>query len=1076
MSAEAKLTFGKIKPFCIEVSRQRNVTSIQKLQNELKNLSCGVVQELHEYVLFPLRMVFLQKANVKEDAILSAGSCMTCVFLKSQIQEWKTFQDLYHILILQISKAEGDQIVATGSEDKKLSILNALLALLNTSLVKHWESFYHASYIPYIGHLISTCLSVISCETSKSLRKVAISIIECLCWPSPDCKCSLTNEFDFQKFEVTVGNCMTAFLPGILSALVQVVSGDVKEGHAVKCKALDTVTVLLKLTVGDDQLKLANDPKFKDVPLKMEIDPRLLSMLKQRDDAWVENIASKMNAVIQYLSPASDHSYVGVRFSLLNFCHEMLQHCYKNAFRRNIGSLLKITCKLLHDNIAEVVTKSTQVIDDFSITCASDAYVKDILYEELFCLCDQLPRIVSSTSDNSTLSNLKTILGFLEVLKDNLHVFFYSSAHVNNLLKSVVQCFHMDCSNLHRIEEVIPKSSSYDDEIKSFFRGQANNWLFKKSFKYFHDEDICHILIQLCRFIGRRGELDITMDYLKKCYEKEIHCRAAVLVMSEVLLGARDRTDCGIFCRVDDLIDIYTTSENWYLCTSYDSFYAVTHHIRREVNYGNALVAVRPTDSAVTLKTINANIILACLHLEAIGTFSGVLGINFRKMLVKALYPILEIVNDSNHLISSCAVKALETISISCQYQNIAELISENADYLVSTISIQLRHLSLFPRTPAVLQAMLNHCDAQVFPLVRDTIDEILSTLDANRRESRFFIAFLPVLLAIVKAVNAWFTKEDAINEKEQQKSISFANEDDICSEIVDSIVDSQQRFEQMSRAIEEPPVVDDESHPFSVNRERSFPEDTESGPFVEDEKKEIPRHISVVEQILLRCAHLISNENVRVRVMIIDIVNEGVKCLAAEEDVLLPIVHKLWDPLAIRCKDPELQVVSSAFKVICNLGIHSGTFMRRRFTKDVLPKLLLFLKDNAKPNVLAKSVTHSHTTLFKLQLVLLKNLGSLLLNATVGYKDIDSVCHACVQYLSAHHPLALQKAAVSLYEQLIKLDTDALWLFLSDRCSSKSTFMPDNANFGLQPISVAGTTVIENELFANVMYLLSLC
>ena len=1065
MTDEAKAAFVKVKPLCIKVNQQKNSISVQQLCDVIKPLSSDVLQELHEYLLFPLRVIFLQKTNIKDDTIISAADCMRCVLLKSQVKEWKTFEDLCQILLLQISGNDNGQVYALGSEDRKVSILNSLLSLFETSLYNHQKLFYHFNHIPFIGHVVTICLSVVANDKHKQLRRIAISVIKSLCFVPKD-----ANTFDDKISRVRIGNCIASFVPGILSALIKVVSGDANQGQAVKCKALETISEVLKISASDIDIELANDSRIKERFSLDKVPLQLQNITVTRDTLWVDNLSSKMEAILQHVTTACDSLNVNVQLAALDFAHNMLQYCSKKIFNTHLGSLLKIPCILLQDNAEKVVLKSKEIIEDFSCKSENDLKVTDILQEEFFNLCRTLPKTISKSSDHEKLSCLNLINGILEVLKFNLQSVLYSSAHLDNLLKSLVFCFQMDLSELHKIEEVASSVTNFDQEIATFFKGQSKHWLFKKTFVQFHNADICEALVKLCRLLGQHGDVEVLLDNLKERYEMESQSRPAVVITNEILLGAMAENfkSSNIYDQIDHLIDIYTSNENWYLSTNYFSLYGLTN---QEPRYPNTAV-VKSNSQNVMLKTVNANIVLTCLHLEALATFSIVLSRSFRKTLIKTLYPLLEKVNDSNHLISSCALKSLNIVAKSCQYKTIADLINENADYLVSTISINLRHLGLFPTSPAVLQVMLTHSDVTIFPLIRDTVDEILTAMDLHRVESRYLLSFLPVLMSTVKAINIWFTekgREATQNPlKNEVHSLSqFSLDEDYASTISNELNSFNSNFKVGN--LEMPATkMEDNLQP---------PQNSDDGERLTDdfEKKETPQHIKVVEQILQRSAHLLSNENPKVRLLVMNVIDESVLCLSLENDVLLPLVHKLWAPLTARCADPELQIVTKAFNVICNLGAHSGTFMRRKFTNDVLPKLLSFLNQNSKVDTSkTRSISYSHTALFKLQIAVLNQLGLLLLSSTVGFKDLHNVCNACQNYLSSYQPKELQCAAVRLFKCLIDLDRDVLWLFLSDIFSPHSSFCSEVESF--KDITVSGTQNQKNEFASNVSFLLSLC
>jgi hypothetical protein len=57
--------------------------------------------------------------------------------------------------------------------------------------------------------------------------------------------------------------------------------------------------------------------------------------------------------------------------------------------------------------------------------------------------------------------------------------------------------------------------------------------------------------------------------------------------------------------------------------------------------------------------------------------------------------------------------------------RDVDELIQSNADYLVNSISLRLRHFDRHPRSPSVLSVMLQLCSTNILMLVWDSIVEV---------------------------------------------------------------------------------------------------------------------------------------------------------------------------------------------------------------------------------------------------------------------------------------------------------------------------------------------------------------
>lgn len=161
----------------------------------------------------------------------------------------------------------------------------------------------------------------------------------------------------------------------------------------------------------------------------------------------------------------------------------------------------------------------------------------------------------------------------------------------------------------------------------------------------------------------------------------------------------------------------------------------------------------------------------------------------------------------------------------------------------------------------------------------------------------------------------------------------------------------------------------------------------------------------------------------------------------------------------------------------MCEIARISGDFVRRNFNKDVFPKLILCLRSHRSDSASKSSdssLVFRHSTVFKFLRSIFTLLGPLLLHVKVGYEDLHVLMEASLPYLSSSSSEDLQTAAVTLFENLILVDCDAVWLFLSDVYAKESTIQPPSAK--LPAIRVSGTNDISNEYAKNVSFLLDLC
>ena len=132
-------------------------------------------------------------------------------------------------------------------------------------------------------------------------------------------------------------------------------------------------------------------------------------------------------------------------------------------------------------------------------------------------------------------------------------------------------------------------------------------------------------------------------------------------------------------------------------------------------------------------------------------------------MLLDVLYPLMEKLGNHNATVSQVAYWSLGTIAMCCKYKSIEELIARNVDYLINTISLNLRHLNLNPDTPAVLNAMLHYGDKHLVPFLEDTLDEVLNLIDYC--DKHFLLSLVKILNSLTIAICKWFPVPTEVNK-----------------------------------------------------------------------------------------------------------------------------------------------------------------------------------------------------------------------------------------------------------------------------------------------------------------------
>ncbi|NXX52725.1 TTI1 protein, partial [Scopus umbretta] len=1068
--------FGALRPACVQLTRAQTVENVARLQARLAAVSASALQELQEYVLFPLRFALKVPGPKQERLVQSLVQCISSVLAATAVKKRELLQELFSELCTCLSPPSGSSRPASLSEELKLAVIQALHTLMHSAYGDVILSLYQPSTLPLLGFAVSLLLGLAEQEKAKQIK---ISALKCLQVLVLQCDCQEHRHLDEDEAQ-QCGDLFASFLPGISITLSRVITGDIKQGHKTTLSAIRLFYLIVGLVMADAQL--ARIPKNKEkLPVEQS---RISELMVHRGPEWSKSTAEKLSLLLhKMVGFCSVHPHWKVRLELVELVRHLLRNC-RQSLVDSFGHLLKALVGLVNDENSEVQSRCNEVLQDIAEQriVAQDRALADVLSENLHSLATALPRLMNSQDDAGKVSTLSSLLGYLKLLGPKINIVLNSISHLHRLSKALMQVLELDVTDVKIVEDRRWGCESACGPSGSLQHGAQKGGCQKKYFRFFTEEKVFQLLQQVCRVLGYYGNLYLLVDHFMGLYgESGMYRKQAAMVLNELIAGAAGigvdvLQEREISLNVDDLkgsivsiLDEYTDQANWYLITSID-----TEEISREHSVQHSGLTARPggpcgsiplpsPESHVTTRTMNSNIWQICIQLEGVGCFAAVLGKEFRLLLLSALYPVLEKAGDKTLLISETALGTLVDICEACSYDSVQSLINENSDYLVNGISLNLRQLAHQPHASQVLDTMLRHSDASLLPLVEDVIQDVLSTLDQSYNNQAS--TFLRVLHSVMAALVQWFGSS--------------------CGE------EHQQSPEWRSRTLSQgqPAVTRQEVEQFFLDYVRQKQIAEGNLPDTEDEEADevpplaklepnnsdtegetlLPSHAQLAKDVMERCIHLLSDRNLRVRLKVLDVLELCVTVLHPHGNHLLPMAHRVWPALVTRLINDDPLAVLSAFKVLCTLAQKCGDFLRQRFSKDVLPKLTSSLLSQAPASARAGPV-YNHTLAFKLQLAVLQGLGSLCERLDMGESDLNKVADACLIYLSAKQPVKLQEAAQSVFLHLMHMDPDSTWLLLNE-VSCPHQYEPPHIS--LQPVKLSGMGRQRNEFTDNVLLLL---
>ncbi|XP_061657063.1 TELO2-interacting protein 1 homolog isoform X3 [Syngnathoides biaculeatus] len=1087
--SDPKIAFAYLRPACVLLIREATFNNVETLNAQLKEVDDATLQQLQEYILFPLRFVLKVPGPKKDKLVQAVVEAMNHVLGNTCIQSWQILRELFSELFLCLCSPDNPGKPADTSEELKLAVLGGLDALLHAAYGDIVFKFFESKMLPELGAGISLLLTLAEKEKSRHVQVAALKFLQAL---TVQCDCSEDHVVPSSEEREAVGNAMASFLPGITMAVARIITGDVRQGHRVTIRAIKVWSKTVSLVMEDAQLQSSQQGKLPSADLG-----KIGQLIVCRTQDWVKNTSEKLCTLLKkIISSTAAHQHWRVRLELLELAEHLLDTC-SQSLGKCVGLLLEALVGAINDE-EPIVKKRCEValkkaskknqmpvnMENSKCTNSSQTFT-DILSENLHSLATSLPRLMRTSDDQNKMFVLNVFLGYLKLLGPLVSVVLNSAVHLERISKALMQVLELDVADVRIVEE-----RGHGGSLETSSGSHHSKHIRRKHFLHFTDEKIFFVLTEICRTFGYYGNVFLLTDLFLDLYrQSSAYRKQAAMVLNEIIRGAagiavvangqRSEGKANVVpLSQEDLkaavmlvMEEYFSSDHWHLVTVNEE----THRDRQDrlllrppillsisnahadpLQFGTFACASSPTS---TVHQLNSNIWQLCIQLEGVACFAQALGDNFRPLLMTSLYPVLEKAGEETLLISQAALDSMWDISKACGYFSLKELINENSDYLLNDISLNLQRLSQHPQAPRVLAVMLNHSDCTLLPLVRDIIQDVLMALDLSYDHTASL--FCSVLHALMKALVRWFPMTS--NTTKDSMRFKQTSTDKEVFDVRQFLLDYRRQKELAEGiGIEEDDIDELEIPPQAVFEE----DDDASGP---DVKAELPTHLSITKDVMERCIHLLSDSNLCLRLKVLDVLELCVSVLSEKEDELLPMTHRCWPALVQRLTADDPLAVLRAFRVLCTLSRTCGDFLRRRVSKEILPKLSSSLVHQAPISTKAGPV-YTHTLAYKLQLAVLEGLGSLCQSLDLAEADLDVVCEACLPYLSCKQPIRLQQACLSVFHHLIQVDPDSFWLTLNE-LYCPSSFIPPHPD--LQPMRLSGMGRPRDEYSDNVLTLL---
>lgn len=391
MGPDPSESFKEIRPLCNMVSKEPSPKNIGELECKLRYLDINHLNQLVEYVLFPLKLA-LQSPNVNNHVKELVVRCLDTLFTRASICQLGTFEDMFKYLCMLLSSRDvGPGQVANLPEELKLVTVDCLSRLIQSTKLIVKGAFFSPRCLPIVGHAVSILLALSEKEKARNLK---LSALRCLgnlaCYNSGNC---LEQDKDREALESAIKDSMAmifaSFIPGISTCLCRIVTGDDKQGHVILSQAIDVWGEILLLVMNDHYLP--NNPEngddvisqlaslavkaqfsgkqkteetgvFNSIP---ENTDKLQSLKVSRTIDWFNETASKLKIILERLKLICTNANWKVRLALARFCDKLLTNC-RNSMQACVPGMVDLLVGLTEDDYDLVASFSRTTLENLS--------------------------------------------------------------------------------------------------------------------------------------------------------------------------------------------------------------------------------------------------------------------------------------------------------------------------------------------------------------------------------------------------------------------------------------------------------------------------------------------------------------------------------------------------------------------------------------------------------------------------------------------------------------------------------------------------------------------------------------
>ncbi|EHL01406.1 putative TEL2-interacting protein 1 [Glarea lozoyensis 74030] len=885
--------FQLLKPRCVELtqlalrddgspnSTKSLVTTTSQvlviLEKHCKRPDGAFDEKLAEYVFFPLSQMLKKKKKYTDHLAELIVKCIR-VLLDSGWSRKIPLGLASQLLILLA-------FIVGGPPDEKQLIpeeivsegYGALVALFDAMALTPGGSaaLVESATVPALGHCMTVILEGITDGPSAQVQLQALAALDSA-WRS-----------------IKDSQALATFLPGTISGLTKTLmpATTARRSRRTLINALEVLERVLSSTLSDIHTSgIRNTVKIPKSTAESEINQKVFT------PAWLKATTAQIKLALSNVVRLRKNDGPGVRQALNRFCLRILDECHETLFEST--SLLVETCMALdEDEIKDDFFAEKTTLTDLAIIHPD---IGELVKTTSYNWVTSLPRLMQSNDEAAKSEAIERLQRASRLVK-NLGI---DSAVLEDALGSSLR------DSITLTLESLPSSAGLQ-EAEFNPNSQAVTSLVKHENQEIQFRPIImaeesqkktrQSLVGLVTNLGsREAQLKLGGEMLEYVQNASGPSLVAAYWLSFQSLQAAANAN-------KEMDEFFETA-----LTLSDEQEAMDEEL---MAYSQLILANGSEEQYDWL--------MQAIALEVVADRAMRLKKKFRPELIDTLYPIVQLLGSPNDRLRDHAISCLFLLSDSCGYGSASELIVDNVDYMVNSISLRLNTFDISPQTPQVLVMMLHLTGPSLLLYLDDVVGSIFAALDNFHGYQNLVDTLFTVLDEIVKVgstsnqLQITDTPDEPIMDKSPptiSQLITLLSTSSIDEESLPYEPTPHQPWKSAATLLDEAEARTN-SPSSSDNEEEGFPPAQELEPAKPTKIHTLLKNITSLSQ------HYLTSPSPHLRTKLLSLIATASPGLAGLQRTFLPLINEIWPVVVNLLHDDSAYVVVTAMSTIATLA-----------------------------------------------------------------------------------------------------------------------------------------------------------